>query len=52
MITPSLLLKTIALVTGCFAAVWTFNHVNPWIGIGLGVAIAIYLLVKLSNKIQ
>ncbi len=38
----------IALILG-FGSIWTFNHINAWIGI-LGILISIYITIKLSNK--
>jgi hypothetical protein len=38
----------IALVLG-FGSIWTFNHVNAWMGI-LIAFISFYTIIKLSNK--
>lgn len=33
-------------IIGAFAAVWIFNHLNPWVGIAWGI---IYLYICGSN---
>ncbi len=35
-----------------YAAVWTFNHVDPWVGIGIGLGVTAFLAQKAINKIK
>lgn len=42
-------LTVIAGAVTWFALIWTFNHVNPWVSIGL-VAVIIYLIIHKNTK--
>lgn len=39
----------IAVAIGLFASAWTFNHINPYIGIA-GLAIVLWVLINYISK--
>lgn len=44
-------IKLVAILIILYASMWSFNHINPWIGL-LIAAVTIYFLTKnlLTNK--
>jgi hypothetical protein len=35
-----------------FASIWSFNHINPWVGIGLMIVAMIVLVIKFDNFLK
>lgn len=45
-------LYTILFIVLFSVASWTFNYVNPWVGIGLALVLVIILTNKIINKFK
>lgn len=41
-----------AIIAFFVGAIWTFNHINAWLGIILGILGTLFLIDKLVKKIQ
>ncbi len=39
----------LAILAVCYGSSWAFNHINPWLGIGLFVGLLIFLGNKIFN---
>ena len=51
-IISNIFLYAIALYLMLYAAQWTFNHIDPWIGISVYVITAFLVIKIIYNKIK
>lgn len=52
MIPTKVFVYAIALYISLYAAQWAFNHIDPWVGIGVYVIIAYLVVNFIYNKIK
>jgi len=42
----------IGILVALFISVWTFNHVNAWVGIGIAFVLFYAILYKIVNYVK
>ena len=43
-------INVLLVLIAVYAAIWAFNHINAWVGIGI-VVVLIYLLIRFIKKL-
>lgn len=45
-------LSILLILFGLFVGFWTFNHINPWVGILIAVGTIYLAITKIINKLN